>query len=73
MGLVDDEGVVLVEKPVLLDLRQQHAVGHQLDRGLGPHPVVEAHLVAHQGTELVPSSWETRLARLRAAMRRGWV
>jgi len=46
--LVDDEGVVFVEQPILLDLREQDAVGHQLDRGLRADPVVEAHLVADQ-------------------------
>ena len=54
MGLVDDQGVVLVEEAVLLDLRQQDAVGHQLDTGLRPHPVMETYLVAHQATGLAP-------------------
>ena len=44
--LVDDQGVVLVEQTVALNLRQQYAVGHQLDAGLGPDVVVEPHLVA---------------------------
>ncbi len=48
VGLVDDQGVVLVEQPILLDLGEQDAVGHQLDRGLRAHPVVEAHLVPDQ-------------------------
>ena len=37
---------------VLLDLGQQHAVGHQLDGRLRAHPVVEADLVAHQAPQL---------------------
>ncbi len=54
VGLVDDQGIVLVEVGVLLDLRQQDAVGHQLDVGLGPGAVAEAHLVAHRAARLHP-------------------
>jgi hypothetical protein len=32
--LVDDQRVVLVQQPVVRDLGQQDAVGHQLDEGL---------------------------------------
>lgn len=52
MGLVDNQGVILVEPPIPPNLRQQDAVGHQLEGGLGPHPVLEAHLIAHQGSRL---------------------
>ncbi len=52
VGLVDDQGVVLAEPAVLLDLGQQYAVGHQLDGGLGAHMVLEADLVAHGGAGL---------------------
>ena len=48
VGLVNDEGVVFQQQAILLQLRQQDAVRHQLDAGLGPHPVMKAHLVAHQ-------------------------
>jgi hypothetical protein len=33
--------------PVVRDLGEQHAVGHELDQRGSPHVVVEAHLVAH--------------------------
>ncbi len=49
--LVDDQGVVVVQKAVALDLGEQDAIGHQLDRGLGAHPVMEAHLVADRRPE----------------------
>ncbi len=48
MGLVDDEGVVLLQEAIVLGLGQQDAVGHQLDqRALGAL-VLEAHLIADQ-------------------------
>ncbi len=48
MGLVDDDRVVLLQKAIVLRLRQQDAVGHQLDqRALGTL-VLEANLIAHQ-------------------------
>jgi hypothetical protein len=44
--LVDDQRVVGAQQRVALRLGQQDAVGHQLDRGAGLQPVLEAHLVA---------------------------
>ncbi len=52
VGLVDDQGVVFEQVPVMLDLGQQHAVRHQLDAGLRGDPVMEAHLVADEPTNL---------------------
>ena len=52
VGLVDDQRVVFVQIAVVLDLGQQHAVGHQLDRRARLHPVVETHLVADGSTQL---------------------
>ncbi len=45
--LVDDDGVVAAQERVALRLRQQDAVGHQLDGSVRAGAVVEAHLVAH--------------------------
>ncbi len=48
VGLVDDDGVVLLQESIVLGLGQQDAVGHQLDqRALGAL-VLEAHLIADQ-------------------------
>ena len=49
--LVDDHRVVARQPAVGLDLRQQDAVGHELDRGLLADVVVEAHLVADRAAE----------------------
>ncbi len=51
MGLIDDDGVVLGEHPVVLDLGEQNTVGHQLDVGLLAHLIGKAHLVTHVVTE----------------------
>lgn len=47
MGLVDDDGVVLIEKAVALHLGEQDAVGHQLDGGGLRHAIVKADGVAN--------------------------
>ena len=47
MGFVEDDGVVLEKVGIPADLAQQHAVGDQLDQGLGLGPVPEADLAAH--------------------------
>ena len=49
--LVDDQGVVIFQQRIAVDFRQQNAVGHQLDAGVGRHLVVEAHLVADCAAE----------------------
>ena len=54
MGLVDDQSVVFEESTIVLDLGEQHAVRHQLDTGLGAHPVMKTDLVAHQIPEFAP-------------------
>ena len=48
MGLVEDEGGVLLEIPVALGFGEQDAVGHELDPGGGAQALFEAHLIAHQ-------------------------
>ena len=57
VGLVYDQGVVLAQQPVVLDFRQQDAVGHQLESGAVGDLVGKSHLVAHQlaqaGTQLL--------------------
>ncbi|MNR05908.1 hypothetical protein D3C85_1219590 [compost metagenome] len=52
MSLIDDDGVVLGQHAVVLDLRQQDTVSHQLDMGLLAHLIGKAHLVAHVLAEL---------------------
>jgi len=54
VGLVDDEGVIFVEPAIPLNLRQQHAIGHQLDMTLGTDPVMEPYLVTDAGSQLPP-------------------
>ena len=44
--LVDDQRVVAAQQPVLLDLGEQDAVGHQLDQRVLARVAGEAHLVA---------------------------
>ncbi|MCY1354892.1 hypothetical protein D9M69_412900 [compost metagenome] len=51
VGLVDDDGVVLLEEAVVLGLGEQDAVGHQLDQRAVLALVLEAHLVADQLAE----------------------
>jgi hypothetical protein len=50
--LVDDQGVVTQQPPVLLHLGQQDAVGHHLDERVVTGLVGEPHLVADHGTDL---------------------
>ena len=45
MGFIDDDRVVAVQKPVMLDLRQQDAVGHHLYPGLLRSVVGKANLI----------------------------
>ena len=52
--LVDNDGVVGGERAVALGLRQQDAVGHQLDVGIGHRMVGEAHLVPDRGAQRCP-------------------
>ena len=64
MRLVDDERVVLTQHPVVLDLGQQDAVGHQLDQGVVTGGVGEADLVADRlpqgGADLVGDAFGDR-------------
>ena len=46
MGLIDDDGVVLIEEAVALHLGEQDAVGHELDGGGLRDAVIEADGVA---------------------------
>ncbi len=52
VGLVDDDRVVAAERAVALDLGQQDAVGHELDHGVGPDLVGEAHRIADDAADL---------------------
>ena len=47
MGLIDDDGVVLIEEAVALHLGEQNAVGHKLDGGGLRDAVIEADGVAN--------------------------
>ncbi len=49
--LVEDDRAVLAQLAVALGLREQDAVGHQLDHRPGLQGIVEAHFVAHQRSE----------------------
>ena len=51
MGLVDDQGVVGPQFPVVVQLGQEHAVGHHLEHRPLAHPVGEADLVPHRRPE----------------------
>ena len=50
MGLVDDDRVVVPQEAVALDLVEQHTVGHELYGGVLGDRIVEADLVADQGS-----------------------
>ena len=49
--LVDDQRVVRAQIAVALDLREQDAVGHQLDAGVRRGVPAKAHLIPHELTE----------------------
>ena len=51
VSLVNDEGVVAQQLPVVLHLGQQDPVGHDLDVGVVARPVGEPHLVADRRAE----------------------
>ena len=44
---VDDQRVVAAQQPIVLELAQQDAVGHQLDAAVRAGAIGEAHLIAH--------------------------
>ena len=54
VGLVDDDGVVLVEPGISLGLCQQNAVCDDLDVCFGSGLVLESDLVTHRLAELLP-------------------
>ncbi len=45
MRFVNNDGVVLHQQAVLLDLRQQDTVGHQLDHRVITYVIAETHFV----------------------------
>ena len=51
MRLIDDNGVVLIEESVVLNLRQQNTVGHQFDLGVVRNLIVKTHFIADKLTE----------------------
>ena len=71
--LVDDDRVVAAQQPVVLDLGEQQAVGHQPHERVLARAVVEAHRVADRLAERTSSSSAIRSATVRAASRRGCV
>jgi hypothetical protein len=54
VSFVDDQRVVAVEQRIVLDLRKQDAVGHELDPRLGARAILEADLIADLTPELTP-------------------
>ena len=46
VGLVEDDRVVGAQHRVVLNLGEQHAVGHELDDGVAGSAVIEADLAA---------------------------
>ena len=54
MGLVDDQGVVVTEHPVLGQFTQQYAVGHHLDQRVVACLVGEAHGISDDAAEFGP-------------------
>ena len=48
VSFVNDQRVIATQKPIALQLLEQNAIGHQLDAGVRPRPIVEANLVAHE-------------------------
>ncbi len=52
VGFIDDQCVVLVQRPICLDLGQQDAVGHQFDQTVPADLVGEPHLVADDPARL---------------------
>ncbi len=70
---VNNDGVVLHQQAVLLDLRQQDTVGHQLDHRVITDVIAETHFVTDATARLRFSSSAIRFATVRAASRRGWV
>ena len=51
VGLIDDQGVVVVEKAIPLDLIEQHAIGKYLDQAGLADLLGKAHLEAHGAAE----------------------
>ncbi|VVN77274.1 hypothetical protein PS684_06191 [Pseudomonas fluorescens] len=51
VGFVDDDRVVAFEVAIILGFREQDAVGHQFDQGVGIALIFETHLIADQRTE----------------------
>ncbi len=73
MRFVNNDGVVLHQQAVLLDLCQQDTVGHQLDHRVITDVIAETHFVTDATARLRFSSSAIRFATVRAASRRGWV
>ena len=49
--LIDNDGVVLHQQPILLDFRQQNTISHQLDLGGVADLIVKTHLIADAAAE----------------------
>lgn len=73
MRFVNNDSVVLHQQAVLLDLRQQDTVGHQLDHRVITYVIAETHFVTDATAGSVFSSSAIRFATVLAARRRGWV
>ncbi len=52
MRFIDNDGVVLHQQAILLDLSQQNTVGHQLDHGVVADVIAKADLIADTAARL---------------------
>ena len=53
VGLINNQGIVTVQEPVVLDLRQQDAVGHDFDPRLVGRGVGKTYLIPHLAASLL--------------------
>ena len=74
VGLVDDQGVVLVKLTIMMNFGQRNAIGHELYVAVGRQFFIEGGPESRPPAPVpVCISSATRRATERAAIRRGWV
>ena len=54
MGLINNERVVLIQKPILLAFSQKNTVSHELDQGVWVGVILKPHFVTHGMADLLP-------------------
>ena len=52
MGLVNNDGVILIEMGILLSFSQQHPVGHNFDVSVAAGSIFETYLISHRFPDL---------------------